>query len=131
MTRLLLFHLCRTLTAAPPAIDALDVQKDTIARMVVNLFTSWQYTLTAGAAGDHAVVMEVVAAWGALNDFPNLFEPALHASELCIWLLENINIKIVRVAAAYGREMDRLTDLFAGGPITGRVMVFVRELFLA
>ncbi|KAK3633894.1 hypothetical protein LTR56_004653 [Elasticomyces elasticus] len=121
-TRLLLFRLCRVLSAVSPATDLLDTPTPTIARMVENLFRSWQYTLITGVVGDHAVFMAIVAAWASLTDHPHLLEPELHAHELRIWLLGILNSTLTNQAADC-RELDQLADLFAGGPITGSALV--------
>ncbi|KAK5719141.1 hypothetical protein LTR15_007664 [Elasticomyces elasticus] len=121
-TRLLLFRLCRTLSAVSPATDLLEIPTHTIARMVENLFRSWQYTFITGVVGDHAVFMAVVAAWATLTDHPHLLEPELHAHELRIWLLGILNSTLTSQAADY-RELNQLADLFAGGPRTGSTLV--------
>jgi len=77
----------------------------------------------------NAVPLALIAAWGSLLDFPDMYEPELDAASMHEYLLGNAQYyPLLRRLGVDWREMNDLASLFAGGPIAGKVAGNVRSL---
>lgn len=126
-TRLLLLRLCRKLIVLCPdkaplmGLDALTAES---ARLSTNMLMAWEAAFSFGAfgtgkggTGTTAFVNALIAVWGFLTDVDNFRGmPAEKTKAWVVQRLENLMGDVLKISR---RDMDEMSDLFCGGPITG------------
>jgi hypothetical protein len=94
--------------------------------MLKNFLMSWQYTYHSGLTGMHLSVIGLPVAWGAVGDLDACSGTNLDKKPLQTYLLENMRTWI----SLNETDMSDLAEVFAGGPLEGKVVRHTRAAWL-